>query len=63
LLQQPLLNLAVQIGAAVEAQFPDQASWCEGAIVSARDKSVYTVEFDDGDVRTLTRGSLCLQGK
>ena len=32
-------------------------------ITSAKDKSTYTVEFDDGDVRTLARGSLCLQGE
>ena len=37
--------------------------WHEGIINGAKDKSVYTVEFDDGDVRSLSRGSLCLQGK
>nr|NP_001072026.1 Retinoblastoma-binding protein [Ciona intestinalis]BAE06667.1 Retinoblastoma-binding protein [Ciona intestinalis] len=52
----------LKLGSTVEAQFPEQHGWCEGVIQSVRDKSIYTVEFDDGDVRTLSRGSLCLQG-
>lgn len=57
-----ILNAFLQLGAVVEAQFPDQMTWAEGIIMSAKDKSVYTVEFDDGDIRTLTRGQLCIQG-
>uniref|UniRef100_H2Y4Q9 Tudor domain-containing protein n=1 Tax=Ciona savignyi TaxID=51511 RepID=H2Y4Q9_CIOSA len=53
---------SLKLGSTVEAQFPEQPGWQEGVIQSARDKSIYTVEFDDGDVRTLSRGSLCLQG-
>lgn len=53
----------VQIGSIVEVQLPDTSGWHEVVLLSAKDKSIYTVEFDDGDVRTLSRGSLCLQGK
>ncbi|CAK8690039.1 unnamed protein product [Clavelina lepadiformis] len=56
------INGPLKIGATVEAQFPDMQGWHEGIINGAKDKSVYTVEFDDGDVRSLSRGSLCLQG-
>ena len=47
----------------MEVQFPDSSGWTEAVVLSAKDKSTYTVEFDDGDVRTLTRTSLCLQGE
>lgn len=46
----------------MEALLPDQTLWQECVLQSAKDKSSYTVVFDDGDERTLARGSLCLKG-
>ena len=34
-----------------------------GVIIRLKDVSVYTVVFDDGDEKTLKRGSLCIKGK
>lgn len=52
----------LKIGSAVEALFPEQSEWQECTIQNAKDRSSYTVIFDDGDERTLSRGSLCLKG-
>jgi len=61
-LSEDCIRGSLRLGSVVEAQFPDHVAWAEGIIMSAKDKSVYTVEFDDGDIRTLTRGQLCIQG-
>ena len=53
----------VKIGANVEARLTDQTTWCPAVITAIKDKSIYTVEFDDGDIRSLPRNFLCLQGK
>ena len=34
-----------------------------GVIIRLKDVSVYTVVFDDGDEKTLKRGSLCIKGR
>ena len=34
-----------------------------GVIIRLKDCSTYTVVFDDGDEKTLKRGSLCIKGK
>jgi len=51
-----------KVGATVEARFPEQTAWTEATITAIKDKSTYTVEFDDGDIRSLPRNFLCLQG-
>ncbi|XP_039259937.2 uncharacterized protein LOC120336341 isoform X1 [Styela clava] len=61
-LSEENINGVLKIGSAVEALFPEQTDWQECTIQSAKDKSSYTVIFDDGDERTLSRGSLCLKG-
>jgi len=52
----------LKIGANVEARLTDQTTWCPAVITAIKDKSIYTVEFDDGDIRSLPRNFLCLQG-
>ena len=34
-----------------------------GVIIRLKDCSTYTVVFDDGDEKTLKRGSLCIKGQ
>lgn len=51
----------LRVGATVEAKHPDKSLYYEATISKIIDASLYTVVFDDGDVTTLRRTSLCLK--
>lgn len=53
----------LRIGSTVEARDPQDSKWHSARIKSIRDNSMYTVVFDDGDVRTLRRTGMQLKGK
>ncbi|XP_003739049.1 AT-rich interactive domain-containing protein 4B [Galendromus occidentalis] len=51
-----------KVGLTVEAKHPDKPSlFQEATVIKIIDQSQYTVVFDDGDVTTLRRTSLCLK--
>jgi hypothetical protein len=52
---------ALRVGATIEAKHPDKNLYYEANISKIIDASLYTVVFDDGDVTTLRRTSLCLK--
>lgn len=51
----------LRVGATIEAKHPDKNSYLEATISKIIDASQYTVIFDDGDITTLRRTSLCLK--
>lgn len=51
----------LRVGASVEAKHPDKNCFLEATISKIIDASQYTVIFDDGDITTLRRSSLCLK--
>lgn len=51
----------LRVGAQVEAKHPEKAQFVEAVINKIQDCSQYTVVFDDGDITTLRRTSLCLK--
>lgn len=51
----------LRVGASIEAKHPDKNCYLEATISKIIDASQYTVIFDDGDITTLRRTSLCLK--
>lgn len=51
----------LRVGASIEAKHPDKNNYLEATISKIIDASQYTVIFDDGDITTLRRTSLCLK--
>ena len=51
----------LRVGAQIEAKHPDKNCYLEATISKIIDASQYTVIFDDGDITTLRRTSLCLK--
>ncbi|OQR74804.1 hypothetical protein BIW11_08835 [Tropilaelaps mercedesae] len=53
---------SLKVGALIEAKHPDKPGvFQEATVTKIIDQSQYTVVFDDGDVTTLRRNSLCLK--
>eukprot|EP00123_Amoebidium_parasiticum_P015974 comp23226_c1_seq1/m.37871 comp23226_c1_seq1/g.37871 ORF comp23226_c1_seq1/g.37871 comp23226_c1_seq1/m.37871 type:complete len:174 (-) comp23226_c1_seq1:4-525(-) len=51
----------VRLHGLVEAQHPSDGQYYQGTIVRITDNSIYTVVFDDGDVRTVKRQGIHLK--
>ncbi|KAK7074649.1 DNA- binding [Halocaridina rubra] len=51
----------LKLGAQVKASHPDKNQFVDAIINKIQDCSQYTVVFDDGDITTLRRTSLCLK--
>ncbi|KAK8753345.1 hypothetical protein OTU49_003980, partial [Cherax quadricarinatus] len=60
-LSDDLVKGVLKIGAQVKANHPDKNQYVDAIVNKIQDCSQYTVVFDDGDITTLRRTSLCLK--